>query len=132
MTKLAIHGGNPVRTNPWPMWPPYGAEEEKQLLEVLRSQNWGGYPAPNTKAKRFAEEFAAYHGAAYGVCCANGSVTLEMALRAAGIQAGDEVIVPTYTWIATAACAVFVNAVPVFVDVRADNYTMDVARCAKR
>ncbi len=126
MSKLAIHGGSPVRNEPWPLWPPYGEEEEKQLLEALRSHNWGGYPAPNAKARQFAEAFAASHGAEFGICCANGSVTLEMALRAAGIQAGEEVIVPTYTWIATAACAVFVNAVPVFVDVRPDNYTLDV------
>ena len=128
MSKLAIEGGAPVRdtqSNPWPKWPPYDEREEKQLLEVLRSHNWGGYPSPNVKSGEFARKFAAYHGADYGICCGNGSVSMEIALRAAGIEAGDEVIVPAYTWIATAACAVFINAVPVFADVRPEDYTLD-------
>lgn len=125
MAKLAIRGGKAVRSKPFPSWPPFDAREEKELLGVLKSANWGGYPSPNVKASEFARKFAAYHGAKYGVCVANGSLTLEAALRAAGIEAGDEVIVPAYTWIATAACAVLVNAVPVFVDVKADNYTID-------
>ena len=125
MSKLAINGAKPLRSKPYPTWPPYGKEEEKGLLEVLHSQNWGGYPSPNVRANTFAKDFAASHDAGYGICCANGSVSLEMALNAAGIQAGDEVIVPCYTWLATAGCAVFVNAVPVFVDVRPSDYTID-------
>ncbi len=125
MSKLAINGGQSIFTGSWPAWPNYDKGEEQQLLEVLHSHNWGGYPSPNTKAKDFAEKFAAYHDAKFGVCCTNGSVTLELALRAAGVKTGDEVIVPTYTWLATAGCAVFVNAVPVFVDINPDNYTLD-------
>ncbi|RJO68108.1 MAG: DegT/DnrJ/EryC1/StrS family aminotransferase [Myxococcales bacterium] len=127
MSKLAIKGGKAVRTKPYPTWPPYDKREEEQLLGVLHSQNWGGYPSPNVKAAEFAAAFAKAHDAAYGVCVANGSFTLDIALKAADIEAGDEVIVPTYTWLATAACAVNVNAVPVFVDVRPDNYTLDPA-----
>jgi len=126
MAKLAINGGKPLRTKSYPAWPPFDALEEKQILETLRSHNWGGYPSPNVKASEFARRFSAAHDAKYGVCCANGSLTLEAALRAMDIQAGDEVIVPTYTWIATAACAVFVNAVPVFVDINKNDYTIDV------
>ncbi len=125
MSKLAINGAKPLRSKPYPTWPPYGKEEEKGLLEVLHSQNWGGYPSPNVRANTFANDFAAHHDAGFGICCANGSVSLEIALNAAGIQAGDEVIVPCYTWLATAGCAVFVNAVPVFVDVRPSDYTID-------
>lgn len=125
MPKLAIRGGKALRQKPYPAWPPYDAREEANLIEVLHSHNWGGYPSPNVKADLFAQKFAAYHGAKWGVCAANGTVTLVLALKAAGIQAGDEVIVPTYTWLATAGCAVYVNAVPVFVDVRPDNYTLD-------
>ncbi len=125
MPKLAINGGKALRTKPYPAWPPYDKSEEEQLVGVLRSRNWGGYPSPNVKASEFARRFAAAHDAAYGVCCVNGSVTLELALRAGGIEAGDEVIVPSYTWIATAGCAVNVNAVPVFVDVRPKDYTLD-------
>ena len=128
MAKLAINGATPVRntiTNPWPAWPQYDQREEDNLLEVLHSNNWGGYPAPNTRAKAFAEAFAAYHGAKYGINAANGTVTLEVALKAAGIKAGDEVIAPTYTWLATQGAAVYINAVPVFADVLASNYCLD-------
>jgi len=125
MPKLAINGGTPIRTDLYPSWPPFDKKEEQELLKVLHSQNWGGYPSPNVKAGEFARTFSAAHDAKYGVCMTNGSHTLEVALRAAGIKAGDEVIVPSYTWIATAACAVFVNAVPVFVDVKATDYTID-------
>ncbi len=125
MSKLALKGGKPLRSKPYPSWPPYDKREETQLLEVLHSQNWGGYPSPNVKAGEFARRFAAAHDAKYGVCLANGSVTLEVALRAGGVTAGDEVIVPSYTWLATAGCAVYVNAVPVFVDVTPQNYTLD-------
>lgn len=125
MGKLAINGGTPVRTKPWPVWPPYTERERELLLEVLESHSWGGYPSPNTQAKAFAQEFADYSGAKYGICAANGTVTLEIALRAIGIKAGDEVIVPATSWVATAACAVYLNAVPVFVDIRPDNFTID-------
>ncbi|MCB1155503.1 aminotransferase class I/II-fold pyridoxal phosphate-dependent enzyme, partial [bacterium] len=125
MGNLAITGGEALRQEPWPMWPPYTEREKELLLTVLESHNWGGYPSPNFQARRFAEEFAKYHGAKYGVCAANGTVTLEMALRALGVEAGDEVIVPSNSWVATAACAVYLNAVPVFVDLRPDNFTID-------
>lgn len=125
MPKLAIKGGKTLRSKPFPSWPPYDKGEEEGLLRVLHSQNWGGYPSPNVTIDAFAKAFAKAQDAAYGVACANGSITLELALRVAGIKAGDEVIVPTYTWIATAGAPVNVNAVPVFVDVNPDDYTID-------
>jgi len=123
--QLALFGGTPVRSRPFAPWPEYDDRERRYLMQALESRNWGGYPYPSALAAEFARRFAEYHGARYGLVCANGSVTLETALRAAGIQAGDEVIVPAYTWIATAACAVHLNAVPVFVDVEPRNYCMD-------
>ncbi len=128
MSKLAINGGTPIRNTSFKAWPTYDEKEKKQLLEVLESHNWGGYPYPNTKALELARKFAAAHDATHGVTCANGTVSLEISLKAAGIEAGQEVIVPTYTWLATAGCAVEVNAVPIFADVRADNYTLDPAK----
>lgn len=125
MEKLALFGGTPVRTRPFTPWPEYDERERRYLLEVLESRNWGGYPFPSKLAAEVGRKFAEYHDAKYGILCANGSVSLETALRAAGIKAGEEVIVPAYTWIATAACAVHVNAVPVFVDVEPRNYCMD-------
>lgn len=128
MAKLAIKGGLPLRTRPFSPWPRYDERERDNLMAVLESRSWGGYPSPNTRARQFAERFAKYHGAKYGVCCTNGSVTLELALRAAGVKAGDEVIVPPYTWIATAGSPVHVNAVPVFADVEPGTYCLDPER----
>ncbi|MCC6160166.1 MAG: DegT/DnrJ/EryC1/StrS family aminotransferase [Deltaproteobacteria bacterium] len=125
MSNLAIRGGTPLRNDPWPTWPPYTEREREFLNLVLDSRNWGGYPSPNFQARHFAEEYAKYAGAKYGICAANGTVTLEIALRALGIAAGDEVIVPATSWVATAACAVYLNAVPVFVDIKPMNFTID-------
>lgn len=126
MSKLALFGGTPVTTTPPRVdWPLYDEREEKYLLEVLRSRAWGGYPSPSPKAAEFAEKFSAYHGAKAGICVTNGSVTLEVALAALDIEAGDEIIVPCYTWIATAVCAIHVNAVPVIVDVDPESYCID-------
>ena len=131
MAVLAINGGTPVREDPWPDWPPYTEREKEMLLMVLESRNWGGYPSPNFQAGKFAKEFAEYSGAKYGICAANGTVTLEIALRALGIKAGDEVIVPAITFAATAAAAVYLNAVPVFADIRRDNFTIDTKHVEK-
>ncbi|NLH50833.1 MAG: DegT/DnrJ/EryC1/StrS family aminotransferase [Myxococcales bacterium] len=125
MGKLAINGGSPVRAKPWPQWPPFTEREREELLKVLDSGSWGGYPSPNTKARELNEKFAKAHDAKYGVACANGTVSLEMCLRAAGLKYGDEVIVPPYTWIATAAAVVTTNGVPVFADIKASDYTID-------
>jgi dTDP-4-amino-4,6-dideoxygalactose transaminase len=126
MPNLAIRGGDAARTKPYTRWPVYDERERRALERVLDSRNWGGYPYPNTHAREFARRFAEYHGARYGVAVANGTVSLELALKAAGIGPGDEVIVPAYTWEGTAAAALFAGAVPVFVDVDPQTYCLDV------
>lgn len=128
MGKLAITGGRPAFKRKVPAWPHYNREEEKALLSVLRSRNWGGYPFPNTHAQQFAEQFAAAHDARYGIPVANGTISIEIALKAAGVLPGDEVIVPAATFAATATAPLFTNAVPVFVDIDAETYTLDVKK----
>lgn len=121
--KLAVDGGTPVRAKPWPSWPVYGEEEERLLLEVLRSGQWwsvGGRLVP-----RFEQAFAASQDARYAVCVTNGTAALEIALRALGIGCGDEVIVPPYTFIATASSVLAVSATPVFVDIEPTSLNMD-------
>jgi dTDP-4-amino-4,6-dideoxygalactose transaminase len=125
MGKLAITGGKPVRKKPFPAWPVFGAEEERALRNVLHSRNWGGFPFPNRCADSFGKKFAALHGAKYCLAVANGTIAIEIALRAAGIRAADEVVVPAYTWEGTVAPVLRLNAVPVFVDVDPDNYCID-------
>jgi L-glutamine:scyllo-inosose aminotransferase len=125
--KLALFGGTPVRSEPFAPWPQFDDRERQQLMAAFESRHWGGYPFPSPLAEAFGARFAAYHGARFGIPATNGTVTMEIALRALGIKAGDEVIVPCYTFMATAACAVHLNAVPVFVDVEDRNWCMDPA-----
>ena len=125
MPKLAITGGKPVRRKPFTAWPIYSNQEARALMQVLRSRNWGGYPFPNTHASAFAAKFAKVHGAGYGIALANGTVAIEVALKAIGIKPGEEVIVPAYTWEGTVGPILQLNAVPVFVDVDPDTYCLD-------
>jgi len=119
---LALRGGDPVRSTPFPYWPVFGEKEETALLHVLRSGNWWY----GDKVRSFEERYARFQDARYGVSCSNGTVALELALRALGISAGDEVLVPAYTFIATATAVLTVNAKPVFVDVSEENYNIDL------
>ena len=125
MARLAITGGKPVRRKPFPAWPVYSRRELQALQRVLRSRNWGGYPFPNARASTFGAKFAKAHGAKYGIALANGTVAIEVALKAIGIKPGDEVIVPAYTWEGTVGPVLLLNAVPVFVDVDPDTYCLD-------
>jgi dTDP-4-amino-4,6-dideoxygalactose transaminase len=125
MGKLAIAGGKPVRKRPFSAWPVYTQKERQGLLKVLASRNWGGFPFPNKYASSFAQKFARFHGAKYGLAVANGTIAIEIALRAIGIQPGDEVIVPAYTWEGTVGPILLLNAVPVFVDVDPETYCLD-------
>ena len=130
MPKLAIAGGHPVRTKPFPAWPQFDERERRGVLDVLENRNWGGYPFPNKLAALFSERFAAHQNAKHALCAANGTVTIEIALKATGIKPGDEVIVPAYTFEATAVPVLRLGAVPVFVDVLPDTYCIDPTAAA--
>lgn len=127
MARLALAGGTPVRSRPFPSWPQFGEEEKQRLEEVLQSGNWGGYPFPNRFARELAQRFASYHSAPFGVCVANGTLALEVALKGVGVGPGDEVIVPAYTFEATAGAVLRLGAVPVFADVSERDYCLEVA-----
>jgi len=108
-------------SSPWPQFPIWGPAERTQLLETLQSGRWWYGP----KVHRFEEAFARFQGARYGITVNTGSAGLEVALLASGIKAGDEVIIPPYTFVATATAVVCVNAVPVFADIRPDTLCLD-------
>jgi dTDP-4-amino-4,6-dideoxygalactose transaminase len=131
MSELAILGGSPVRSRPFPAWPQYLPADAQRLQQVLESRHWGGYPVPSHYCGEFAERFAKLHGAKYGLCLANGTIALVAALQAAGIKFGDEVIVPAYTWDGTATAVLFAGGVPVFADVDPDTYCLDVESARK-
>ncbi|HEY0701387.1 MAG TPA: DegT/DnrJ/EryC1/StrS family aminotransferase [Candidatus Acidoferrales bacterium] len=101
------------------------SEEAAALQDVLTSKKWGGQPFPGKHASIVAKKFAELHTAKYAQCVNTGTVAIQAALIAIGIQPGDEVIVPAYTWEGTVGPVLLVNAIPVFVDVDPDTYCLD-------
>ena len=128
--ELAIDGGVPTRSVPFPSWPAFGAEEIEAASSVLRSGRvnyWTG-----EEGRLFETEFAALTHCKHAVAVANGSVGLELALYALGIGPGDEVVVTSRSFIASAACIVLRGGMPVFADVDRDtqNITAETIRPA--
>ncbi|MEW6751134.1 MAG: DegT/DnrJ/EryC1/StrS family aminotransferase [Candidatus Latescibacterota bacterium] len=120
---LSISGGEPVRRAPFPSWPVFGPQDEAALLEVLRSGRW--FLADKITA--FEEAFAAFQEARFGVAVSSGTTALQIALETTGIRPGDEVIVPAYTFVATASAVAATGGVPVFADVLPGTYNLDAA-----
>jgi dTDP-4-amino-4,6-dideoxygalactose transaminase len=126
METLALLGGEPVISTSFPTWPQYDEGERQALMEVLESRQW--WRTPGTRTQAFEREFAAYHQAKHGIAVTNGTAALEIALAALGVGPGDEVIVPDFTFVATASAVLFSGAMPVLVDVTADTYCLDPER----
>ena len=123
MSGLALLGGTKAKGKPFPVWPYYDREEEQALKEVLESRVW--WRTPGTKTLAFELAFAEFHGARHGIAVTNGTAALEVTMAALGISAGDEVIVPNFTFVATASAVLFANALPVLVDVDPETYCID-------
>lgn len=124
-SRLATDGGKPVRQLAWPPWPVWDETEEIALRDVLHSGQW--WSVGGKRVPEFEKAFARLHDAQYGICVTNGSAALEVGLRALGIGQGDEVIVPPYTFIATASSVLAVGATPVFVDIEPDSLNINPA-----
>ena len=131
MSELAILGGLKTRTETYPDWPVWDQRDIDAVAEVIKSGRWGGYPYPGPKTAELARRFAELQGGGYAVPMANGTVTMEVALRAAEVGWGDEVIVPAYTFQATASAPMAAGAIPVIVDINPDSYCLD-PKAAKR
>ena len=116
MAKLAINGGKKVINRSlgkgWPIW---DEREEKALFKTLHSGRWwcGG---EGSKIWEFEDAFAKYQNAKYGVTTSSGTQALICALKAAGVESCDEVLVPSLSYFASATCVLLINAIPVFVD----------------
>jgi 8-amino-3,8-dideoxy-alpha-D-manno-octulosonate transaminase len=130
--RLAIDGGTPVRATPLlPGWPGgllIGEEEKAAVLEVIESQTLFRHygPRPLHRAVTLERAFAELMGAKHGLAVTSGTGALITSLAASGIGPGDEVAVPTYTWIATVSAVVILGAVPLFVDID-ESLNMDPA-----
>ena len=123
---LAINGGEKTVTRTF-TWPVFDETDVQAVTEVARSGQWGN-PDCKGLVEKFEKEFAAYCGSKYAIACVNGSVSLRLALIACGVRPGDEVIVPPYSFIATASVVIEANCVPVFVDIDPLTYNIDPSK----
>ena len=115
VSRLALKGGSPVRpaTTPWHAWPVFDDLERRALMDTLESGKW----FLDARIKKFEHEYAEFQDAKYCIAVNSGTSGLEICLEALGVGPGDEVIVPPYTFIATASAAMRVGATVIFVDV---------------
>ena len=125
MSKLAIHGGTPIRNKPFPKWPRSTPELMDSVLGTVENENWG---VGSEVISRFEENFADFQDSKYCISTSSGTTALWVALKAANVKSGDEVIIPPYTFIATASAVLMANAVPVFVDIDPDTFNIDSSK----
>lgn len=128
--KLAICGGAKLRGRPFPEWPQFDEAELRNLEATLHSRHWfagmrGG--EPGSRVAEFERRFAEFCGVDFAVANANGTIAIEIALRAAGVGPGDEVIIPALTFIATASPVIQVGARVVMVDIDERSYCLSPA-----
>jgi len=110
-----------LETIAWPSWPQYGQEEKEAVARVISSNQL--FAAEEVAA--FENEYAQYIGAKYACGLGNATQGLHLALAAVGVGAGDEVVVPAYSWISSASCTLMQNAVPVFCDLEGESLGLD-------
>ena len=123
---LALYGGQKTLNKEF-KWPIFDNEDVSAVTEIVSSGNWGN-PDCGGIVEQVEKEFAAYCGSKYAISCVNGSVSLRLALVACGVKPGDEVILPPYTFIATASVVLEANCVPVFVDIDPKTYNLDSSK----
>lgn len=121
--KLALLGGDPVRTEGWTNWPIWDPEAEDPALSVLRSGKW--YREWGTQVDKFEKMYAELIGTKRALATASGTTALETALHVMGVDAGDEVIVSPYTFIATYNVVFNQKALPVFADTDQETFTIN-------
>jgi len=124
--KPALLGGPPAKIGAFDAWPKFDLTEERALLDVLRSGRW--FRTDGHVVKKFEESFAALTGAGQVLATCNGTAALIVSVNVLGVQPGDEVIVPPYTFVATVNAVLRVHALPVFVDTDAETFQMDAAK----
>jgi perosamine synthetase len=119
---LAIHGGRPVRDDFLPYGQQWIDDEDIESVIATLASPW---ITQGPKIPEFEEKVAQYVGARYAVAFSNGTAALHAACYAAGVGQGDEVITSPITFVASANCALYVGAKPVFVDINSQTYNLD-------
>ncbi len=122
--KLAIEGGATVlQRSDFKNWPVITADDRRLVNEVLDTGIVAGGTAPMVKG--LEKEWAAFTGSKHCLTTCSGTAALHMALAAAGVGPGDEVITSAFTFLASASCAIHQNAIPVFADIDPKTYCID-------
>jgi dTDP-4-amino-4,6-dideoxygalactose transaminase len=130
LTELAILGGSPVRSAPASGWPVFDETDEALVLEALRSGAWSRWDGEFTS--RFEQAFGDYLSAAHVLAVSSGTAALQLALLAAGVEPGDEVIAPAYGFVAPIMAILECGAIPVFADVQRDSMCLDPQDAERR
>ena len=132
--KLAINGGEKLIKNPLPAWPQFTEETIQAAMKPLREGAPNYWTGRNGKLKdgkvgsygmEYEEKFAEWEGSKFAVSSATGTAALHIALGGFRIGPGDEVIVPSYTFIASSMCVLQAGAIPIFADVKPDDHCID-------
>jgi len=129
LSHLAIHGGSKAVTNKLVGWPNISEEAIAAVVEVLRTNKINYWTGP--VGMEFEKKFAAWQGSRYAISVNSGTSALHVALSALGIGPGDEVIVPSYTFIATSFAVVQAGAIPRFADVNIDDHCISMSSAKK-
>jgi dTDP-4-amino-4,6-dideoxygalactose transaminase len=124
--KPAMLGGAKVHPEPFPSWPIIDQTEERAIVETLRSGKW--YRGNGKNVAKFEDAYAQLTGARTCLATANGTAALFTSLNALGVEPGDEVIVPPYTFIATINVVLRQHAMPIFVDTDPETFQMDARK----
>ncbi len=128
--KLALLGGGKVRNKAWPDWPVWDETAEDEVIKMLRSGRW--WRGNGAYVSEFEVQYAKLMGAKRCLATASGTTALLVALQVLGVDAGDEVLVSPYTFIATYN-SIFINkALPVFVDTNPETFLMDPSKIEER
>lgn len=127
---LAVNGGEKVRTASWPAWPVWDQAAEADVIAMLRSGKWwrgnGDYVA------EFEKKYAELMGTKRCLATASGTTALLVAMHVLGVDAGDEVLVSPYTFIATYNVIFMNKALPVFVDTNPETFLIDPSKIEER
>ncbi len=139
MAKLAINGGSPVRSTPFPLYVTIGEEEKRAVMEVLDSTvlskflgTWSPDFFGGPRVQKLEREWAEYFGIRHAVSVNSATSGLYAAVGAAGVGPGDEVIVSPYTMTASATAALVYGGIPVFADIDPDTFCLSPASIRER